>query len=94
MMWQALQETSLELGWDFYGPVIIFVILIALAVPVWAAIALLLTAMQAGVVWTLPRAKGLFIALIWRTGATGEDRFAHPARGDECQTTEPGSRKN
>jgi len=63
-------------------------------VPVWAAIALLLTAMLAGVVWTLPRAKGLFIALIWRTGATGEDRFAHPARGDERQTTDPGSRKN
>ena len=54
-------------------------------VPVWAAIALLSAAMLAGVAWTLPRAKGLFIALIWRTGATGEDRFAHPARHDGGQ---------
>jgi uncharacterized protein (DUF983 family) len=61
-------------------------------VPVWAAIALLLAAMLAGVFWTLPRAKGLFIALIWRTGATGEEQFAHPARGDECRATDPGHR--
>ena len=54
-------------------------------VPVWAAIALLLAAMLAGVAWTLPRAKGLFIALIWRTGATGEDSFDHPARRHEGQ---------
>jgi len=52
-------------------------------VPVWAAIALLSAAMLAGVAWTLPRAKGLFIALIWRTGATGEDSFAHPATLDD-----------
>jgi uncharacterized protein (DUF983 family) len=51
-------------------------------VPVWLAIALLSAAMLAGVAWTLPRAKGLFIALIWRTGATGEDSFAHPATLD------------
>ena len=31
--------------------------------------------MLAGVWWCLPRLKGLFIALIWRTGATGEDVF-------------------
>ena len=48
-------------------------------IPVWAAIALLSAAMLAGVAWTLPRAKGLFIALIWRMGATGEDSFTHPA---------------
>jgi hypothetical protein len=48
--------------------------------------------MLAGVAWTLPRAKGLFIALIWRTGATGEDRFAHPARGDQHRATDPGDR--
>ena len=55
-------------------------------VPVWAAIALLTAAMLAGVAWTLPRAKGLFIALIWRTGATGEERFDHPARRDGRDT--------
>ena len=37
MLWQQLNQT-VELGWDFYGPVILFVSLIALAVPVWAAI--------------------------------------------------------
>jgi uncharacterized protein (DUF983 family) len=52
-------------------------------VPVWVAIALLLAVMLAGVWWTLPRAKGLFIALIWRTGATGEESFAHPATLDD-----------
>jgi hypothetical protein len=31
--------------------------------------------MLLGVWWCLPRAKGLFIALIWRTGATGEVYF-------------------
>ena len=52
-------------------------------VPVWAAIAILIALMLAGVWWTLPRAKGLFIALIWRTGATGEDHFPHPLRRDD-----------
>ncbi len=37
MLWNTLNQT-VELGWDFYLPVIIFVALIALAVPVWAAI--------------------------------------------------------
>ena len=37
MLWSTLNQ-SVELGWDFYLPVLIFVALIALAVPVWAAI--------------------------------------------------------
>ena len=37
MLWNTLNQT-VELGWDFYLPVIMFVSLIALAVPVWAAI--------------------------------------------------------
>lgn len=37
MLWQQLNQT-VELGWDFYAPVILFVTLIALAVPVWASI--------------------------------------------------------
>ena len=48
-------------------------------IPVWAAIAALAAMMLAGVWWCLPRFKGLFIALIWRTSATGEDVFTHPA---------------
>ena len=54
-------------------------------VPVWAAIVILAVLMLAGVWWTLPRAKGLFIALIWRTGATGEEHFTHPLRQDETE---------
>ncbi|MBE0414205.1 TRAP transporter large permease [Yoonia sp.] len=37
MLFNTLQQT-VELGWDFYLPVILFVLLCALAVPVWAAI--------------------------------------------------------
>ncbi|MEM8730492.1 MAG: TRAP transporter large permease [Pseudomonadota bacterium] len=37
MLWQQASQT-VELGWDFYLPVLMFVGLIALAVPVWAAI--------------------------------------------------------
>ena len=37
MLWNTVAQT-VELGWDFYVPVILFVALIALAVPVWAAI--------------------------------------------------------
>ncbi len=37
MLWNNLQQT-VELGWDFYLPVILFVGLIAMAVPVWASI--------------------------------------------------------
>ena len=38
MLWQQLQNQPVILGWDFYIPIIVFVILLALAVPVWAAI--------------------------------------------------------
>lgn len=38
MLWQQLQQQAVELGWDFYGPVLLFLALIMLGVPVWAAI--------------------------------------------------------
>ncbi|NVK32389.1 MAG: TRAP transporter large permease [Gammaproteobacteria bacterium] len=38
MLFQHLQNQVIELGWDFYVPVIAFVVLCAFAVPVWAAI--------------------------------------------------------
>ena len=37
MLWQTLQQ-GVELGWSFYIPVILFVVLCALGVPIWAAI--------------------------------------------------------
>ncbi|MBL6771837.1 MAG: TRAP transporter large permease subunit [Alphaproteobacteria bacterium] len=39
MLWQTLQQ-GVELGWSFYIPVILFVALCALGVPIWAAIGL------------------------------------------------------
>ena len=38
MLWQQLQDQTVQLGWSFYGPVILFVVFCALGVPVWAAI--------------------------------------------------------
>ena len=38
MLWNQLQNQPVELDWSFYGPVIVFVIMIALGIPVWAAI--------------------------------------------------------
>ena len=38
MMWQQLQQHTVELGWSFYGPVLLFVVLCMLGIPVWAAI--------------------------------------------------------
>ena len=38
MMWNQLQQQAVELGWFFYGPVLLFVLLVALGVPVWASI--------------------------------------------------------
>ncbi|MDG1376365.1 MAG: TRAP transporter large permease [Yoonia sp.] len=37
MLFNTLNQ-AVELGWDFYFPVILFVVLVALAVPVWASI--------------------------------------------------------
>ena len=37
MLFNTLNQ-AVELGWDFYLPVIIFVVLVALAIPVWASI--------------------------------------------------------
>jgi tripartite ATP-independent transporter DctM subunit len=37
-LYPGAEETALSLGWSFYGPLILFVALIALGVPVWVAI--------------------------------------------------------
>ena len=44
-------------------------------VPLWLAILMLAVATLIGVYFILPRAKGIFIALIWLTGATGQNGF-------------------
>lgn len=43
------------------------------SIPLWIACVTLSVIMLIGVYVTLPRAKGFFIALIWMTGATGDN---------------------
>lgn len=38
MLWHTLQEQTVQLGWSFYGPIIIFVFFCAIGIPIWAAI--------------------------------------------------------
>ena len=47
------------------------------AIPAWFSITSLTLITLVGVYFILPRAKGAFIALIWITGATGQDMFAN-----------------
>ncbi|MEM8743737.1 MAG: TRAP transporter large permease [Pseudomonadota bacterium] len=69
MLWQQLQEPVVELGWSFYGPVLLFVLLIALGVPVWAAIGASATAM-------LLISEVLPLSLIGESLFDGIDHFA------------------
>ena len=38
MLWQQMEQGAVALDWTFYLPVLVFVLLVALAVPVWVAI--------------------------------------------------------
>jgi uncharacterized protein (DUF983 family) len=58
-------------------------------IPIWLAISILMVVMLAGVYVLLPRAKGLFVALIWATGATGEDYTAGKTQQDRSGTASP-----
>ena len=69
MIWQQLQEQSIDLGWEFYGPVLLIVALIALAVPVWAAIGI-------GAVIMLFVTDVLPIGLLGESLFDGIDHFA------------------
>ncbi|MGF1619145.1 MAG: TRAP transporter large permease [Rhodomicrobiaceae bacterium] len=68
-MWQQLQPQTVELGWDFYGPVLLMVALFALGVPIWAAIGATAIAM---LMWSgvLP------LSLIGESLFDGIDHFA------------------
>lgn len=69
MLWGHLNSQPVELGWDFYGPVIIFVVLVALAVPVWAAIG-------AAAVAVLLFSGALPLSLVGESLFDGIDAFA------------------
>jgi tripartite ATP-independent transporter DctM subunit len=68
MLWNTLNQT-VELGWDFYLPVIMFVVLIALAVPVWAAIG-------AAAITMLVMSGDLPLSLVGESLFSGIDAFA------------------
>ncbi|MEO1632905.1 MAG: TRAP transporter large permease subunit, partial [Bacteroidota bacterium] len=69
MMWQQLGAQTLELGWDFYASVILFVVLVALAVPVWAAIG-------SATVLMLVMSQALPLSLVGEKLFSGIDAFA------------------
>lgn len=68
MLWNTLNQT-VELGWDFYLPVIFFVVLCALAVPVWASIGVAAITM-------LLMSGDLPLALVGESLFDGIDAFA------------------
>src|SRR6056297_1486196 len=69
MLWQQVGAPVLELGWDFYASVILFVVLVALAVPVWAAIG-------AATVLMLVWSGALPLSLLGEKLFSGIDAFA------------------
>ncbi len=64
-----MQQEAVAIGWDFYGPVILFIILIALGVPIWAAIG-------AGAVAMLLISEVLPMSLLGESLFDGIDHFA------------------
>jgi len=69
MMYSFLLEQTVELGWDFYGPLFIFVGLIVLGVPVWASIGVAAAAL---LVWS----GALPLSLLGESLFDGIDHFA------------------
>lgn len=69
MLWQQLEQQTVELGWDFYVPIMVFVLLIALAVPVWASIG-------AAAIIMLMMSGALPLSLVGESLFHGIDHFA------------------
>ena len=61
-------------------------------IPIWLAISILMVVMLGGVFVLLPCAKGLFIALIWATDATGDVYNVEKTTKNSCDTTPPFSK--
>lgn len=69
MLWNQLQEQAVVLGWDFYVPVLLFVLLCALAIPIWAAIG-------ASAITMLLMSGALPLSLVGESLFDGIDHFA------------------
>ena len=63
------QQSTVELGWDFYFPVLLFVVLCGLAVPIWAAIG-------AAAIVMLLMSGALPLSLVGESLFDGIDAFA------------------
>tara|TARA_B100001057_G_scaffold466117_1_gene522924 strand:+ start:770 stop:1156 length:387 start_codon:yes stop_codon:yes gene_type:complete len=61
-------------------------------IPIYLATSILMVVMLAGVFVMLPRAKGLFIALIWATDATGNVYTVEKTTRNSRDTTPPFSK--
>ena len=69
MLWNQIEEEAVIIGWDFYGPILLFVLLIALGIPVWAAIG-------AGAIAMLVISQVLPLSLLGESLFDGIDHFA------------------
>ncbi len=69
MLWNQIQQEAVAIGWDFYGPVILFGLLIALGVPIWASIGV-------GAVSMLVISGVLPLSLLGESLFDGIDHFA------------------
>lgn len=69
MLWNQISQEAVTIGWDFYGPILLFVALIALGVPVWASIG-------AGAVTMLVFSDVLPLSLLGESLFDGIDHFA------------------
>ena len=69
MLFQHLQQQTVELGFEFYGPLLFMVLLILLAVPVWAALGI-------GSVVMLLATGALPVSLLGESLFDGIDHFA------------------
>ena len=69
MLFSALQEQTVVLGWDFFLPVMVFVLFCALAVPIWASVGAAAIAM-------LLMSGALPLSLVGESLFDGIDAFA------------------
>jgi tripartite ATP-independent transporter DctM subunit len=69
MLWNQIEQEAAVIGWDFYGPILLFVAFITLGVPVWAAIG-------AGAVAMLWVSDVLPLSLLGESLFDGIDHFA------------------
>ncbi|MBL3563132.1 TRAP transporter large permease, partial [Rhodovulum sulfidophilum] len=69
MLWQQMQQGAVALDWTFYLPVAAFLLLVALAVPVWVAIG-------AASVMLLTASQVLPLSLVGEGLFSGIDHFA------------------